>query len=258
VAGVYHLAKETLGIMNIKTPPVYDISHYKEVPDFSRISPFPLLMFTKATEAHPGSGYNDTDDKFVRFFAGMQANNILRGCYHFFRKAFSPTKQAAHFVDTIRPYLTTKDVLALDIEEGGETGSQIMEFLNYVGDKLVNLIMIYSRKNILDPIPMTNAQAARLKQYPIWTAGYPYFPDLYSTIPAGYTPNQNRWGKPWLWQYSSHGQVAGIVGDVDLNLIAPEFIDYLGEVVVPPPQDISYLIQYDKDGNQLARYNKVT
>jgi len=235
--------------MIIKPPVVYDVSHWKEIADFGKVSPRPYLCITKATEAHPGSGFNHTDDKFVRFFDGMRAAGIFRGAYHFFRKNFNATKQAAHFVDTIRPYLIDKDMLALDIEEGGETASQIIEWINYVESKLPNLILIYSRKNILDPIPMTAEQASRLKQYPVWTAGYPLFPDLYSTVPSSYIPNQTRWGKPWLWQYSSKGEVQGIVGAVDLNWIDPIFVAYLGAPPTPPPPEpvttMTVLINFD-------------
>jgi len=130
------------------------------------------------------------------------------------------------------------DILALDLEEGGESAAQIIQWLDYVQGALPNLIMIYSAKIILDPIPMTEAQKARLKQFPIWTAGYPWFPDLFSSVPSGYVPDQSKWGPVWLWQYSSHGKVEGISGDVDCNWISPvfyEMIKNLGSDPTPEP-----------------------
>jgi lysozyme len=222
--------------MNIKLPAVYDISHYKEVRDFSAIAPRPFLMITKATE-----GTALVDDKFIRFFDGMKQAGILLGCYHFFRKASNPTIQATHFIQTIEFHVTTKDILILDVEEGGETAAQLIEFCDRVQNYFPeNIFLIYSRKNILDLILMTEAQKARLRQIHIWTAGYPANPEAYSSVPSFYIPDPTRWGSVWLWQYSESGSVSGIEGAVDLNWIAPEFYGLLQNNTPPPtlPADI--------------------
>ncbi len=212
--------------MNIKTPPCYDTSHWRTVPDFALVSPRPLLVLTKATEA-----LSYTDPTFVKYFADLKQDSIHRGAFHFHRKAFDPTQQAKYFCDTIAPHLIPKDILAWDVEEGGEQASQLMTSLKYVEARFPNhLLMIYSRKNILDAIVMTQAQKDYFKHIPIWTAGYPLFPDLYSTPPSSYIPDQTKYGPVWLWQYTDKGQVTGVVEvNTDCNWISPVLIALLGE-----------------------------
>ena len=228
--------------MNIKTPIVYDISHYKEVADFNAINPRPFLMITKSTE---GTGF--VDNKFIRFFDGMEQAAMHRGCYHFHRKAYSATAQAQHFVNVISGVVTSNDILVLDVEEGGESASQLLEFMEYVKDVYpASIIMIYSRKNILDPISMTTAQKVRMKAFPTWSAGYPFNPDLYSWPPASYIPDQTKYGPVWLWQYSSSGIVQGIQGSVDLNWIHPDLFELLDGTA--PPVEPEYIIDHPYDG----------
>lgn len=203
--------------MNIKLPACYDVSHYEEIPDFSIVRPFPLLCITKATE---GTYYKD--DKFARFFDGMKQNHIMRGCYHFHKKAYGAETQARYFCDFISSYITGEDILILDVEEGGETAAQLQDWFRYVMNRFpYNPIMLYSRAGILDDILMTPTQSSFFKSIPIWTAGYPYNPDVYGTVPATYVPDQTQWGQVLLWQYSDKGKVEGIIGDVDLNWIHP-------------------------------------
>lgn len=221
---------------------MYDISHYEIVPDFSKISPTPVLIITKATE---GTSYYDPT--FVDYMTRMKDTSIRRGAYHFHRKAYSATSQVANFVNACkRALVTPDDILVLDVEEGGETAQQLMDFLVLLrGEYPDNLLMIYSRKNILDPIPTlrnrmpmfdchpldaiqtTQAQRDFFKTIPVWTAGYPYLPDLYSSPPASYIPDQTRWGPVWAWQYSDQGIVSGIQGEVDVNWVSPELLQWL-------------------------------
>ena len=221
--------------MNIKQPPVYDISAWKEVADFALVTPRPLLFITKATE-----GASFVDRKFVRFFDGMKSIGVARGCFHFHRKADSATVQANNFIRVIRPHITNNDILILDVEEGGETAAQLKAWLDIVRAAFPNnQLMIYSRKNILDPIVMTTAQKEYFRQIPVWTAGYPTFPDLWN-YPTGYIPDQSKWGQVWLWQYSDNGIINGIQGSVDLNWIDPIFAAMIeGSPVVPPPPPIT-------------------
>lgn len=211
--------------MIIKTPPCYDISHWKDVPDFRLIDPKPLLFITKATEAAPGTAYNHTDDKFVEFFTGAMSIGAARGAYHFNRKSVDGRKQAEHFINVIsRQDILSSDLLILDVEEGGEKASQLWMWFEVVRAAYPdNLLMLYSRANVLNAITMTESEKAYFKKIYTWPAGYPYFPDLYTSIPKGYIPDQSKFGPAVLWQYSAHGKVTGIIGDVDLNLITPEF-----------------------------------
>lgn len=229
--------------MIIKSPPVYDTSHWKLIPDFSLINPRPVLMLTKATES-----VSYVDQTFVKYFEGMRNNGIARGCFHFFRKNSNVMSQAAHFIQTVKPHVTDKDILVLDVEEGGETASQLWSWLYETRRAFPNnQFMIYSRKNVLDAIVMTPAEKDYFKQIPVWTAGYPYFPDLFATPPAGYIPDQSKYGPVWLWQYSSSGVVSGISGDVDLNWINPVFYELIRESL-PPTRRVIAELELHGDG----------
>jgi lysozyme len=217
--------------MIIKSPPCYDVSHWKEISDFKAVSPKPLLMITKATE-----GVSLVDSKFVRFFQGMKEAGILRGVYHFNRKLYDGAGQARHFVNVVQGYVTAKDILILDVEEGGEKTSQLWSFFETVRARFpYNLLMLYSRRNILEQLIMTVAEKEYFKRIVTWPAGYPTNPDIYNTVPNFYVPDPTRFGPVWLWQYSAHGAVDGIVGDVDLNLMSSDLVSYLGAAPEPTP-----------------------
>ena len=237
--------------MKIKSPPVYDISWYKEVPDFALVSPRPLLFITKATE---GTSY--VDSKFARFFSGMAGIGVARGCYHFHRKASDAILQAQNFINTVRRHVTDKDILILDVEEGGETAAQLQKWFETVRNAFPNnLLMIYSRKNILDSIAMTVAQKTFFRAIPVWIAGYPLFPDLWNS-PVGYIPDSTRWGDVWLWQYSDKGAVTGIKGSVDLNWINPIFAATIEPIVQPPPPITGVTMLSCKTLVQVKTYNQ--
>lgn len=216
----------------IKLPPIYDISHWKEVRDFKLVLPRPVLFITKATEAAPNTGYSGhTDGKFVRFFEGMMEIEVLRGAFHFMRKTVDPVRQAKHFVDTVSKVdILPTDYLILDMEETGETAPRMWAWCDYVMKSFPeNELIIYSRKGLLDLIKMTEAEKAFFRKIKTWSAGYPTYPDNFKSIPLAYTPDQTKWGPTALWQYSSHGRVDGITTelgaptDVDLNLASPAF-----------------------------------
>lgn len=225
----------------IKIPPIYDVSHWKEILNFHLVSPKPVLFITKATEAAPNTGYSGhTDEKFVRFFNGMMDIEVVRGAFHFMRKAVDPVRQAKHFVDTVSKVdILPTDYLILDMEELGETAPRMWAWTDYVAREFPkNEILIYSRKNLLDPIKMTEAEKIYFRRIRTWTAGYPTYPDLFSSIPLAYIPDQTKWGPTILWQYSAHGRVTGITTelgaptDVDLSLATSEFRAELGNRLI--------------------------
>lgn len=241
--------------MNIKQPVSYDVSHWKEINDFLAIEPKPLFFITKASEAYPASGYVSTDEKFYHFFSEMMKLDCIRGAYHFFRVSLDAKRQAEHFINVISEVdILPSDVLILDMEETGCKASQLWQWFEVVKKAYPdNLMMLYSRKNLLDPIVMTDGEKAYFKKIKIWTAGYPYFPDLFSNVPNGYIPDQSKYGPVWLWQYSSHGKVTGIIGDVDLNWINPECQVYLE--LAKPKKGILMII--NASGKCINANNKV-
>lgn len=211
----------------IKLPAFYDLSHYKEVPDFAKIDPKPILIATKATEST-----DITDAKFIRFAQGIQSIGVVRGFYHFNRKAKTGYAQAKHFIETISKIdILPTDILILDVEEGGEKASELWSWFETVKKAFPdNRLWIYSTKIILNAIKETIGEAEYFKRTRVWTAGYPWFPDLFSTVPKSYIPDQSRWGEVVAWQYAK-GKVNGIIGDADLNWINPDFVPQLESTI---------------------------
>lgn len=224
--------------MIIKTPVCYDTSHWRTVPNFAEVTPRPFLVITKATE-----GETYVDPTFVPYFLDLAQDGIHRGAFHFHRKTSNPVTQARHFCNTVRPYLINKDLVILDVEEGGESAAALVAWFEIVmADFPDNLPVIYSRKNILDPIPMNAAQRAFFRQYiKTWTAGYPYFPDLYNEPPASYIPDQTKYGPVIVWQYTDRAPVAGIEPPrVDANWLSPLLVALLGGTPTPNPEPIPF------------------
>lgn len=222
--------------MIVKSPACYDGSHYwSSVPDFKLIDPRPAVLIFKATEAYPGAPFsNTTDPKFIDYFSRSMEIGCIRGAYHFFRKNYDATRQANHFLSVMSKVdVLSTDMLILDIEEGGEKASQLWAWFEAVRREYPNnLPLIYSRKNILDAIVMTYSEKEYFKKIATWTAGYPYFPDLYSSVPNSkiysYVPDQSKYGPVYFWQYSEVGIIKGINGSVDLNWINPTYLPLLG------------------------------
>ena len=217
--------------MIIKIPASYDMAgSYQRVPDWSAVSPKPLFVVHKATE---GNFYQDPS--LATDFAGMLANGIYRGAYHFFRKAVNSTTQAQYFCNYVRGTLRVYDYIILDMEEGGELVGAIFAWLDEIEKQFSNEIIIYSNKSKIDALAAqcTPTQLFRLQSYKIWIAAYPINPDLYAAIPATYIPAGFT---VCMWQYSSSAHPAGIVAtSVDVNWLAPEFIAELTGTVTPPP-----------------------
>lgn len=221
--------------VEIKVPIVYDTSHYNgDIADFAAVNPRPFLWITKASE-----GVSLRDDQFPKYFPGMASIGVKRGAYHFHRKALNAITQANFYCNVVAPFLTKDDLIILDVEEGGESAAQLILWFKTVQAIYPdNILVIYSRKNILDAIGMTAEQAKFFKENVItWSAGYPFFPNDFTEIPAGYIPDTSKYGPCWLWQYYDQGIVEGINGGVDLNWIHPAFYILLNEngTVEPPP-----------------------
>lgn len=235
-------------MIDIKHPPCYDVSHWKEIENFTGIVPRPVFFITKATEAHPGVGYYHTDEKFERYYLGAQEIGATRGSYHFFRNIFNAYRQAEHYISVVsRLDVLPTDWMILDMEEVGTKASQMWAWFYTVRNAFPgNPVALYSRKGLLDAIYMTESEKAYFRDIPIWTAGYPDYPNLINYIPLGYTPDQSKYGEPILWQYSSHGRVTGItteIGtptDVDLNLVTNKLYQRIGDTTLGETVMASY------------------
>ena len=166
----------------------------------------------------------------------------------------SSADQAKFFVTILNKYGGVKkgDRLFVDAEVTPLSIGAIVDFMTNVETLCGLRPMIYSRADLLDPLrfsKLTASQKAYLLETPIWTAGYPDFPDQFATPPAAYIPDQTRFGKPELWQYfgdknpASIG-VTGITGGIDGSWVDPDFwaewVADTGAVDVQPALSIHF------------------
>jgi len=222
-----------------KLPLALDTSRYETIENWSAINPRPVFVYTKATE---GTGYKDP--KFEEYMAGILSIGAVRGIYHFNRKAYNPTDQAKWFIKCGTPVIDHKTWLILDVEENETPASSMVLWFEWVMGQLPNNpVALYGRAEQLNKISMTSAQKAFMKTIPLIVAGYPTYPDNFSTIPPAYVPDQTKYGKPILWQYSEKGIIEGVDGEVDLNMVIDETI--LGGTTPPEEEPMTVLYKAD-------------
>jgi GH25 family lysozyme M1 (1,4-beta-N-acetylmuramidase) len=190
-----------------------DVSHHNGQPDWSAVKADGIdFAFAKATE---GSTFQD--DEYVRNKTQAEAAGIAFGAYHFARpgKAVGDaTADANAFVDFAQ--LTDDNLLpVLDLEDSGGLGVRKLkrwakEWVAQVEARLGVKPMIYTSPSFWR-IHMGRTAWFANHGYRMWVAHW-------TTADAPKVPAANWGGNGWtVWQYSSHGSVSGISGDVDLD-----------------------------------------
>ncbi len=163
--------------------------------------------------------YASNEPNFETNMQGAQENGIACGAY-WFCTALNETDaitQAEKFLNTIQGY-QFEYPLVLDME----TTDQMTTISTSERDAIVTAfcsvledagyyVAIYSSKSYLE----TMFSYDTLKNYDVWVAHWTYNSDSRSTY------SRTSFG---LWQYSDQGSVAGISGDVDLDM---SFKNYL-------------------------------
>lgn len=177
-----------------------DVSSHNGEINFRKVAQEGIeFVFIKATE-----GGDFRDKNFRTNYTRAKAAGLKTGVYHFFRFDRDGVEQAINLLKTVgarRPELG----LVIDIEKNGnpDTVAQtainqrltaMVDYLNLLGHR----VMFYTNLDgyydyLADTFP----------GYPLWICRFQENP-----INAEWT----------FWQHSHRGQVAGITGDVDLNV----------------------------------------
>lgn len=176
-------------------------------------------VMIKATE-----GFTIQDHKFLYNWAKAQENGIHPKAYHYFKALSStPTEQGVNISKVLGQcgFNNDKDILAIDVEEGGNQHATAMQIAHNLYELIVDLeskqirnIYIYCSNNYWEN--HVNWQAYDFSKYPLWIASW-HDPNDLSLSPQIPTTWQN---KGWaFWQYSDHGKIDGIDGYVDLDFI---------------------------------------
>lgn len=194
-----------------------DISHFEPNINWARVKAAGIdFAFTKASE-----GIHYADDQLGANWAGIRANGIVRGAYHFFNKATDPVAQAQHFyavMNNIQPgALQSGDFFpVLDFESEGEDaqGNAIPATRR---DVLNAVTCLHAIQGLFGVNPMLYSNSSFLED-----AGFPLGSEAIPLWLANYNPAPIAVPAPWqkydIWQYSNTGNVAGVNSEtVDMN-----------------------------------------
>jgi lysozyme len=177
-----------------------DISHWQGSINWAKVSSQVKFAILKCSE-----GTNYRDDTYKTNKAGCANNGIPHGAYHFFRSNADPIDQAEIFYEWGND--SSMKFWCVDVE--ANNGGNIRYVLQTMLQKLEQLTgrvpWIYTAKYFWNANIGAQSWASRC---PLWVANYSV---TQPTLPAGWS----KWG---VWQYSSHGTIAGISGNVDMNI----------------------------------------
>lgn len=152
-----------------------DISHYQSDLLHEGLPDSISFVICKATE-----GVNYTDSDFKKNWKYLKNKDIKRGAYHFYKSNDSPTKQASHFLETLKSnkYLPNDISPILDIERMSLSNNStididllnkdILTFLKYIESKTSKIPLIYTNSNFADQYLIND----HLTKYPLWIADY--------------------------------------------------------------------------------------
>ncbi len=183
-----------------------DVSHFQEQIDWKQIKQTGVTFaFIKSTE-----GVGVKDPLFRQNWRDSRKAGVLRGAYHFFRPQLDPVAQAKQFLDTLGRDPGELPP-ALDIEEGtsltsGQVIAAAKKWMRIVEDFVKAKPILYTG---------TGFWRNRLKDdrafadNPLWIAHYTSSPQ--PSLPSA-------WPQWTFWQFSDRGKLAGISGDVDLDV----------------------------------------
>lgn len=208
----------------IKHPPILDISHWIEVPNFAALDPKPWLILTKATQ-----GTWLLDVTYGEYAEEIPAAGIRLGAFHFMEPG-DQIEQADWFCEVLLQVgLRGNEVLACDMEVDGVSLAQIKDFLDRSQLRTGIRPVIYSTQMMLEALYPNGICPEWLKSETLWIAEYPPNPDLTSEIPSWIVPRGLTKNHIGLWQYTDDGVIKGIPGNnVDLNLINPTYAAAIG------------------------------
>lgn len=177
-----------------------DVSHWQGNINWKKVAGDGIkFAFIKATE-----GTTLQDNKFETNVSGANAAGIKTGAYHFarFGSKSEALAEARFFLSVVKKvHLTYPLVLDLEVNQRNVSKSVLTDaavaFLREI-EKAGYFAMIYSGKSFLENC----LDESKLKPFALWVARY-----------------SSKLGRDAdIWQYSDCGRVAGISGNVDMNI----------------------------------------
>jgi lysozyme len=186
-----------------------DVSHHQGEIDWPRVAADDVeFAFIKATE-----GRDFSDPRFAFNWEASGASGIARGAYHFFTFCSAGLEQAEHFLRVVPPEPGALTPVA-DVEFGGNcTSYEDLEVVRQELDVFLREVeRAWGRKPILYLTFRSKLQIAdaRFDGYPVW------FRNIFWRLPSDAS---SLWS---VWQHADDGEVSGIAGPVDRNVLHPD------------------------------------
>lgn len=203
-------------------PAGIDVSNHQGVIDWRRVAQSGIMFaITKATE-----GLTFIDSTLQANWAGIKANGMYRGSYHFALPQINdPVDEADFYLRTMHTVgLSVGDVLAVDVEEHyihgplpANTRPWLDQFVLSVHQELGLWPLIYTRLDLINRYGL--AQSAVLGQCGLWLASWgvptpPPAPRPWSVVAVHQTGVGNA------------GTVPGVDGQIDLDAFNGEIVNF--------------------------------
>jgi lysozyme len=190
-----------------------DVSHFQgEIDWFEVRSAGICFAFIKATE---GAGMSDP--LFGQNWRGAKRAGVLRGAYHFCRPEVNAEVQAQFFLQKLQDDAgELPPVLDLEVLTNCEPEQVIhnaQTWLQIVEDKLATRPILYTGSSFWRK---TLKNSTAFSGYPLWIAHYTNGPK--PLLPSA-------WPNWTFWQFAQAGRVAGIQGEVDLDIFNGDAAD---------------------------------
>ena len=198
-----------------------DVSKHNGEIDFDKVKDDDYqFVYIKASE-----GMTYKDEAFDRNYRGARKAGLKVGAYHFFRKNRTGAEQAANLLQTVKD----KELdlpLVIDLEDDWGNGAtvnrekaleRVLEMIDILHDKGYQ-VMIYTNLDGYEKYYKN-----MLVDSDLWLCSFTS-PDLLPHLPHR------------IQQFSHEGSVAGVNGDVDLNVFRGskrEWSRYLDQVKQP-------------------------
>lgn len=189
-----------------------DVSRWQGKIDFERVKSDGIrIVYIKATQ---GTNYVDPD--FERNYRDAQKEGLAMGFYHYVtaRSINEAREEARFFVSHIRDK-TQHARPAMDFETFGDLSrTEIREIA-------LHFLVTLEAETRQKPVIYTDAFNAsetfaddRFREYRLWIADYDVErPDM-----------ENPWRFWSGWQFTDHGRISGIAGDVDRDYFRREIL----------------------------------
>jgi lysozyme len=190
-----------------------NVSHFQQDIDWQQVRRAGITFaFIKATD-----GVTLCDPFFNANWNKAKTASILRGAYHFLRPQFDAEKQAHFFLERLKPGagelppVLGVEVLTSTTPDGVIASAR--KWLEVVKSELECLPILFTGSAFWRN---TLRNSDKFAEFPLWIAHY-------TTAPNPLMPSA--WRKWTFWQFSPAGRVAGITGNVDLDVFNGDAAD---------------------------------